>query len=422
MKQRSPPFSRRDRMVNTALTIAASPYSGYSQKPPSGRWGPDYDCSSLIYEIAKRAGYPIDTGGDRVRFTGTMLEDFKEAGFQLLPFANVGINDLKIGDILVNLALHAEICVGDGQTVGAMASETGGYVGEAGDQTGAEIEKHPLLTFDKGWDYVIRPPETVEDGGEPEMDDGYLEEGENEMPMPVPSQFGGMQWTPPQSQTYQPNQAGGLQWTHPQSQTYQPYQQPAGYPQGGFGQTNGYSQIGGGYRQMQQPMNQPSGQPMNQPMNQPMDQAHQNHGYQNPQQGYPQGYPQGASSQLPQVCGLEGARDYPAAAGSTTTIQDAANHDIIYIKTVDQQGYPSIRVYKECSEDMPQHHNHTAMQPNMDNSMVMQQMAIMREELDQLKEMLNHDKSSISSEQSQSANGNARTNVPQSGNQSARRS
>lgn len=92
--------SRREDFVDLALRYAEDDGHGYSQKPPSGRWGPDYDCSSLLYKLANEAGYPVGTGGDKVRFTGTMLKDFEKAGFQILPFANVGISDLEVGDIL----------------------------------------------------------------------------------------------------------------------------------------------------------------------------------------------------------------------------------------------------------------------------------------------------------------------------------
>lgn len=425
MIQRSPP-NRRDRMVNEALTIAASPYHGYSQRPPSGRWGPDFDCSSLIYTIANKAGYPIEIGGKKVRFTGTMLEDFKKAGFQILPFANVSVNDLKIGDILLNLALHAEICVGEGQTVGALSSETGAYVGESGDQTGHEISRHPILTFDKGWDYVLRPPETQEDGGEPEMGDYESEEksledkGGDNMAIQGPMNSGG--WYDPNRQPY--DMSSG-------------YPQYGGYPQGTTAQMNGYSQARAGYPSMGSGANQQRGMspaPMPSQMpNQimpPQSGGYQNY-QQNPnpgyQQGYPQahpqaqpqaqpqGYPQGSATQLPAVCGMEGARDYQAAPGTVTTMTDASKPDILYVKTTDQNGYPSIRVFKECSEDMPQHYG----MHNDSSQDMMRQVAMMREELDQLKEMLNHDEQSISSSNAQSRNGQSTNGQP--GNQPARR-
>lgn len=155
-----------------------------------------------------------------MRFTGTMLKDFEKAGFQILPFANVGISDLEVGDILLNLALHAEVYVGNGESVGATGSETGGYVGEAGDQTGHEIEKHPVKTFDKEWDYILRPP--VE------------EEKEDDMPP--------MNYTQPQgiNGMYSPTTYNPSGW--PQGNRPMNY----GYPQGNLGQMNGYSQANAG--------------------------------------------------------------------------------------------------------------------------------------------------------------------------------
>lgn len=216
---RGPPNrSRREAFVDLALDYANDDSHGYSQKPPSGRWGPDYDCSSLLYKLASEAGYPVGTGSDKVRFTGTMLKDFEKAGFQILPFANVGISDLEVGDILLNLALHAEVYVGNGESVGATGSETGGYVGEAGDQTGHEIEKHPVTTFDKEWDYILRPP--VEE----------KEEGDEEVPY-----YG-----------QNPNMwPGNGQTGYPQA-SRMPMNYNTGYPQGNLGQMNGYSQANAG--------------------------------------------------------------------------------------------------------------------------------------------------------------------------------
>lgn len=219
---RAPP-DRKSRFVHYMLMYANDDSHGYSQKPPSGRWGPDYDCSSLIYQAAHDAGYPVGTGRDRVRFTGTMLKDFEKAGFQILPFANVGISDLKIGDILLNLALHAEVYVGNGESVGATGSETGGFVGEAGDQTGKEIERHSVTTFDKEWDYILRPP-----------NDKEKKEGDEEVPY-YGSNYGA--W-PSNGQTMYP------QSTAPIGRSYS-----TGYPQGNLGQMNGYSQANAGYPQ-----------------------------------------------------------------------------------------------------------------------------------------------------------------------------
>lgn len=237
---RSPP-TRAELMASNAIQVANSPLFGYSQKPPSGRWGPDFDCSSLMYFLAKLSGFDVETGGDKVRFTGTMLKDFEKAGFQILPFANVGVSDLQIGDILLNLALHAEVYVGDGDSVGATSSETGGYFGEAGDQTGREIEKHPVTTFNKGWNYVLRPPH--DDILKDESDD--VEEGDEQVPNMGYSQPGPAMnpaWGTAAPMQYAPgNQSGYPQGTR--------WGSGMGYPQGNLGQMNGYSQASAGYPQ-----------------------------------------------------------------------------------------------------------------------------------------------------------------------------
>ena len=312
--ERGPPMkSRREAFVDQVIYYAEDDSHGYSQKPPSGRWGPDYDCSSLLYQAASDAGYLVGTGGDKVRFTGTMLKDFEKAGFQILPFANVGISDLEVGDILLNLALHAEVYVGNGESVGATSSETGGFVGESGDQTGHEIEKHPVTTFDKDWNYILRPP----------IDEEEDEEGDKEVPpmnynqpqgMMYPQANGG--WPQAAPMQYAPGNNGypkGTQWS---SQMY---------PQGNLGQMNGYSQANAGY----------------------------------PQGGYQQGYPQGNGQieDLEFVKGIEGANQLMGTPGSRKTYYDDDNM-YEYIVTFGPQGRPvDIHPYRleDCSEEMPQH-------------------------------------------------------------------
>ena len=354
---RSSHESRRETFVDLALSYADDDSHGYSQKPPSGRWGPDYDCSSLLYFLANEAGYPVGAGGDKVRFTGTMLKDFEKAGFQILPFANVGISDLEVGDILLNLALHAEVYVGNGESVGATGSETGGYVGEAGDQTGREIERHPVTTFDKEWDYILRPP--AED---------KTEEGDEEVPpmnyntamSPMPqynmpsSSTGSQAYGYPQGW----NNGGYPQTTVPMGRNYN-----TGYPQGNLGQMNGYSQANAGY----------------------------------PQAGM-QGYPQGMDNDLCFVMGIEGAKNLMGTPNSRKAVFDE-DKLLMYLVSFGPQGSVNdIHVYKieECSEEMPQH-----LSPLMKQNMMpmggglgQQDSYITRAEFDELKEMLSNAKPS----------------------------
>lgn len=145
--------SKIDKMVNHAKDIAADNTHGYSQ---TRRWGPDYDCSSLMYECAKFAGYNVPTSG--TRYTGTMLEHFKKAGFTALKFDG-NLNDLDPGDIMLahnSSRQHTEMYIGGGKFVGAHSSETGGIDGKPGDQTGKEISV--CNVYNCPWDYVLVPP------------------------------------------------------------------------------------------------------------------------------------------------------------------------------------------------------------------------------------------------------------------------
>lgn len=352
MSRPPPAESRREAFVDLALNYAEDDSHGYSQKPPSGRWGPDFDCSSLLYFLANEAGYPVGSGSDKVRFTGTMLKDFEKAGFQILPFANVGISDLEVGDILLNLALHAEVYVGNGESVGATGSETGGYVGEAGDQTGREIERHPVTTFDKEWDYILRPPVEEE-----------KEEGDEEVPPMNYNQPGqginGMYY--PQGNLGQMN---GYPQSNMRPMNY-------GYPQGNLGQMNGYSQANAGYPQAGM-------------------------------QGYQQGYPQGMDNDLCFVKGIEGATSCHGAPNGRKAVFDE-DQPIMYIVGFDQQGNCNdVRVYRfeEVSEEMPQHLSPLMKQNMMPMGGGLGQGAEMltRDEIMQLKEMLDAQSSNASAE------------------------
>lgn len=380
MSRPPPANSRREAFVDLALRYAEDDSHGYSQKPPSGRWGPDFDCSSLLYFLANEAGYPVGSGGDKVRFTGTMLKDFEKAGFQILPFANVGISDLEVGDILLNLALHAEVYVGNGESVAATGSETGGFVGAAGDQTGHEIEKHPVTTFDKKWDYILRPPveEEKEEGDEevPPMNYNQPGQGLNGMYSPT---------------TYNPS---GWPQGNMRPMNY-------GYPQGNLGQMNGYSQANAGYPQA----GMQGGYP----------QTGMQGGYSQGMMGYPQGnmHNVGIVEDLEFVKGIEGANQTMGTPNSRKTYYDDDTMHC-YIITYGPQGRPvDIHPYelKDCSEEMPQHLSPLMRQNMMPMGGGMEQPANMvtREEFEQLKEMLLNAQSSSQADPNASRGSSAPT-------------
>ena len=243
---------------------------------------------------------------------------------------------MEIGDILLNLALHAEVYVGNGESVGATGSETGGFVGEAGDQTGSEIERHPVTTFDKEWDYILRPPADEKD-----------EEGDEEVPYygQNPNTWGG------NGQTMYP------QSTMPMGRNYTP-----GYPQGNLGQMNGYSQANAGY---------------------PQSGMH----------GYPQGLENDPYNDLCFVMGIEGAKNLQGAPNSRKAVFDE-DKPLMYIVGFGPQGSVNdIHVYQfeECSEEMPQHLSPLMKQNMMPMGGGLGQGSgnfVTQEQLEELKEML----------------------------------
>lgn len=66
--------------------------------------------------------------------------------------------------------------------------------------------------------------------------------------------------------------------------------------------------------------------------------------YYNPQMNNQQIFPQEQTQNLIRVNGIEGAKTYQMSANSTVALFDS-NEDIMYIKTTDGAGFPSIRTF-----------------------------------------------------------------------------
>lgn len=133
-----------------AQDIADSVLHGYDQ---AYRWGPDYDCSSFVYEAFRVGGgfnLPVHSG-----YTGTMISDFTNAGFTWYPGIGNSSSECLRGDILLNITDHVEIYLGNQQNIGAHINEFGGITGgEPGDQTNHEISVEPYYSFP--WDGILR--------------------------------------------------------------------------------------------------------------------------------------------------------------------------------------------------------------------------------------------------------------------------
>lgn len=143
-----------EKAVTWALQIAQDPAYGYDQ---IHRWGPDYDCSSLMISAWQQAGVPVKTAG--ATYTGNMAPVFLRCGFEDVT-AEVNLNTgtgLQRGDVLLNIQHHTAMSIGSGQIVHASINENGRATGgKSGDQTGREICVRSYYKYSKGWDKVLR--------------------------------------------------------------------------------------------------------------------------------------------------------------------------------------------------------------------------------------------------------------------------
>ena len=148
-----------DNAVTRALEIAADDSHGYDQ---ANRWGPDYDCSSLVISAFKKAGVPLSC-----TYTGNMRGDMLRCGFEdVTGSVDLGTGaGLERGDVLLNHVHHTALYIGGGQIVQASINEYGTTTGgQTGDQTGREIYTRSYYNYP--WNAVLRykgSSETVPD-------------------------------------------------------------------------------------------------------------------------------------------------------------------------------------------------------------------------------------------------------------------
>ena len=153
-------YTRIDKFVQHAIDIANNNAHGYAQ---DNRWGPDFDCSSMMYECAYYAGYPVKTTNPR--YTGSMIGDFTAVGYRCDVFDG-NLNDLEKGDILLNTQHHTCVYIGGGKIAEASINEKGGISGgQPGDQTGREI--HIRNVYNYPWTHVLTPPADWKEDNQP---------------------------------------------------------------------------------------------------------------------------------------------------------------------------------------------------------------------------------------------------------------
>lgn len=141
-----------EKAIAWALSIANDSSHGYDQR---NRWGPDYDCSSLVISAFDKAGIGVKSAG--ATYTGTMKKAFLKCGFKDVTSSVNMVNGsgLVRGDVLLNEVKHTALYLGDGQIVHASGNENGGAVGgQVGDQTGREICTRTY--YNSPWDCILR--------------------------------------------------------------------------------------------------------------------------------------------------------------------------------------------------------------------------------------------------------------------------
>lgn len=138
--------------VAWALAIANNPAHGYDQLH---RWGPDYDCSSLVISAWESVGVPVKTLG--ASYTGNMKSAFLKCGFRdVIGSVDLATGiGLEPGDVLLNYGAHTAMVTGNGRMVAARINEYGQATGgTTGDQTGREICQQAYYNYP--WDAVLR--------------------------------------------------------------------------------------------------------------------------------------------------------------------------------------------------------------------------------------------------------------------------
>lgn len=137
-------------MIAWAMETAADDTHGYSQ---NNRYGPDYDCTSFVCTALMEGGFALE----HYLSTRGMARELPALGFAVY---RKGETEPQRGDILVELGVHAEICMGNGTCVGA--HQDYGH-SRSGDRSGHEIEYRTPESEKKCWfckkaqyHYIIR--------------------------------------------------------------------------------------------------------------------------------------------------------------------------------------------------------------------------------------------------------------------------
>lgn len=139
-------------VISYVVSVAKDDAHGYDQEK---RFGPDYDCSSLVISAWEYAGVKVKSFG--ASYTGNMRPAFLKAGFiEVISSINTSNGaGLVAGDVLLRTTGHTAVYIGNGAIVQAQSNEKGTKTGgKPGDQTGKEIFIRSY--YNSPWNSVLR--------------------------------------------------------------------------------------------------------------------------------------------------------------------------------------------------------------------------------------------------------------------------
>ena len=137
-------MQRIDLAVKEIKRIAKNNKYGYDQL---NRYGPDYDCSSLVAHCLIEGGFPVS----KYSYTGNLYRQLIDCGFEICS------KPWKAGDIHLSPNKHVCMSINAKEIAQASINENGKTTGgKTGDQTSNEINIKPYYEYKGGWRYHLR--------------------------------------------------------------------------------------------------------------------------------------------------------------------------------------------------------------------------------------------------------------------------
>ena len=142
-----------DKVVQWAIDTANDDTHGYSQAYDR-RWGtPDYDCASFVICAYRSVGFKLTNAAH----CSNIKEEFMKEGFEWIPNTEIDLSTskyLKPGDVLLRIAGHTELYIGNNKQCGAHDDYDGN---RRGDTYGDEVCAYTYSNR-SNWSGILRYP------------------------------------------------------------------------------------------------------------------------------------------------------------------------------------------------------------------------------------------------------------------------